>query len=397
MKTIYKVLIIVALLGVGGFALFYFFNRVTVPVPIEDQENILFPGFREIPEKTGTIVSTSTDEVVVSKFSDFPVFDFWVNYETKEVYYITNEGRVSVAKNGNDIDLNTQPLDVLNVIIPNTKGNKIIASFGDPQKPRWGIFDVIDGVWKPLPDGIASLAWGKDDSTLIGISEDGTTRALSSFDISKNPIKISTLIKDFRMRDVFFVSKNQDSLLIVEKASSLLKGRVWEFNTKNDTIKTTEKGTSGLMFLFSPLSEYALRFSNPSSLLVTDKNLEPVLPLFINTIPQKCGFGSVRMYCFVPQDREVLSKTTLPDDYFQNKLMSIDDLVSIDPETGESVTIITTGTEDFDPYDGKHIREAGSSVFFLNRYDNFVYEVRVPKDFYNNTQRNDANEPSPFN
>ncbi len=404
MKTAYKILIIVALLGVGGFALFYLFNKVEVPIPVEEGVGVLFPGFREIPEKSSQPeTGTSTESVVVSKLSDTPVFDFWINRDTNEVYSITNEGTVFVAKTGDDANLNTQPLDVLNSIVPNGKGNKVIASFGDPQRPRWGVFDVVDGFWKPLPDNISSLSWGADDDTLVGVSDDGTSNKLVLFDISKNPVRTTILEEDFRIKDVLFSWTEGDLFLIFEKPSSLVKGRVWEFNSKNKTLRTIESGKNGLSLIFSPAGNYALQFSNPNNLLVTDKKLEPVLPLFMTTLPEKCGFGEERLFCFVPQDADAFLKKTLPDDYLQKRVYSVDDLVAVEPESGESITLMESGTEEFDPYDGKHIQAVKGSVYFLNQYDNFVYEARIPESFYTTRESagplerfDETNEPLPF-
>lgn len=409
MKTWHKILIIVILLGIGIFALFYFFNKIAVPVPIEESQGVLFPGFEKNggTQGLGDVGSPSTEKTaVLSKISDVPVFDFWISKDTGELYYITNKGRIFSGKDGSDIDMNTQELSSLNMIIPSETGKKIIASFGDPQKPRWGVFDVVDGVWKPLSDKITSATWGKDEDTLIGTIQNEDGHSIAFFDISKNPVKSSVILKDFRIKDVSFSWKNPDSIMILERSSATIKGRLWEFNTKNLLVKQVDPGTSGLSFLWSASREYALRFSNPNNLLVLNGNLEPVNPLTVTSIPQKCGFSEDALYCFIPQDTDSFLEFSLPDDYFQNKFYSTDTLISINLETDKMETLLQSGAGNFSPIDGRHPRVHEGDVFFVNKYDWFVYRVHISEEGEGLEKSNEVNqneenqiynEPSPFN
>lgn len=407
MKTWQKIVVIILLLGIGVFALFYFFNKITVPTPVEDGESVLFPGFEKNDGTQGGAggeTVSETKKITLSKISDVTAFDFWISKDTGEIYYITDEGRIFSGKDGEDVNLNTQQLNALNSISPSTSGKKILASFGDPQKPRWGIFDVVDGVWKPLSEEITLLAWGKDEDTLVGVVESEKNYNLSSFDLSKNPIKATVIIKDFRMKDVSFVWKNPDSLFILERPSASIKGRLWEFNTKTAILKRIDPGTSGLTVLWNAARDHALRFANPNNLLVTNGSLEPLSPLTITTLPQKCGFGAQTLYCFTPQNEEQFLGYSLPDDYLQNKFYSTDTLVSINLSTDESETLFETGTGEFIPIDGWHPQENASSIFFVNKYDRFVYRADIsstentPKQNEPSQEINqENNEPSPFN
>jgi hypothetical protein len=95
---------------------------------------------------------------------------------------------------------------------------------------------------------------------------------------------------------------------------------------------------------------------------------------------------------------------SLPDDYLQNKFYSTDTLVSINLSTDESKTVFETGKGEFTPIDGWHPQGNNSSVFFINKYDHFVYRADISnvedaakQNEPSQETNQENNEPSPFN
>jgi len=80
------------------------------------------------------------------------------------------------------------------------------------------------------------------------------------------------------------------------------------------------------------------------------------------------------LYCAVPRDQATLSYYDLPDAYEQNQIFTSDDLYRVDTTTGHIDTLFSDQAQNFDMTD---VSIVGSSAFFVNRYDQKLYAVRI--------------------
>lgn len=373
MKPLYKILIALGtliLLGAAGYFIWWLF--IAQPMPTETPASDVLPG-----DVTGNAPSTSTASQgsaypVIRSLSDNAVFNYWRVGETGEIYYLTPEGRVYAVKEGPDLEISKQTISALNRVEPSRDGRRLLASFGNPLAPQWGIFDTADSVWRPLPSQITNAGWGRTSSELVATVVSGNDTNLSFVDIAKTPPTYTVLVRDFRIEDAVFSLLNQNELLIVEKPSAEYAGNAWRFNFANRAFTRAFAPAQGLTIAVSPSGAATYLFETIEEFSIGDAAFANRLTGLFTTLPSKCADYASTTYCFVPQNPP--SKTVLPDDYFMRKFYSIDSLYRVDLATGAIDLIVLAGEQEYDA-DSVHATE--NALYFINRYDNLLYKLEI--------------------
>ncbi|MFH0712267.1 MAG: hypothetical protein V2A55_00180 [Candidatus Jorgensenbacteria bacterium] len=365
MKLIFKILIIILVLAVLGLAIYLIFGGN------DEVGEAPEPGTEEEPTEAAT-----PEESALKKISDNPVFDFWVNKSTKEIFYLTLDGKVVGAKNGPDLEISEQTIDALNFIEIGPGGKRVLAAFGDPQTPQWGIFDVVDGVWRPLPADIMKAVWGGSDEKLIVTVKSGNDLNLSEADITKTPPSYKVIIRDFRLKDVKMTYLPENRIIISEPPSASYAASLWQLDLKSLALSTLVAPEEGLYVSWSDDKKSAFFSGSDSGFSVLDENLRIEIPRPFDTLPGKCAADSSKIYCFVPQS--LPAGVSLPDDYLTKKFFSIDDLLVLEIDNYDEVEkILTSNSAGVSAIDAKNPRISGDKLYFINRYDNNLYELAL--------------------
>lgn len=372
MKPLYKVFVgisIVILLGGGIYFIWWLFlDEAAPPIPssgVVPEGNV---GF-STPTSTSPISNASTP--LPRGISDRPIFDYWTVPETGEIYYLTPEGMVFAVKEGPDLEISRQSMTALNHAEPSSDGRRLLVSFGNPSSPQWAVFDTVDSIWRPLPREITNAGWGRTSSELVVTMTSGNDYNLSFVDISKSPFSYTIIVRDFRLTDVRFSTLSNGTILIAERPSSLFDGGVWSLNPATRALSLMLAPTKGRAIKVEP-KENVSYLGATEGFSVADGTLQNAFrPFLYNTFPDKCAASASTTYCFVPQN--ATSKTKLPDDYLMRTFYSIDALYSISHETSE-ITPISVGEGAFD---ASRVRANGSTVYFINRYDSFLYKLEI--------------------
>lgn len=363
MKPIYKILIIIGVIAVVGLGIYFGWQALTARAPL--------------PEEPANGSSQQTEPAVaggglsLQKISDNPAFDFWL-LPSGTVAYLGLDGRVFNAETGRDTLLSNQTVNALNRAVLSPDGQKILASFGDPRQPQWGIFDLIDRIWRPLPTQIISAAWTNDPGNLVGFtrSEDNRNN-LSLIDAAKNPPAISTLISDINLADVKLAWQNPNQVAVIEKPAADYVARVWLINTTSREIQLLLGPEEGLTVNFADQEGgYFVLSKSRDGLLIANATSTS---FFFKTLPEKCGLSKAVAYCFVPAD--IPTTVNLPDDYYTKKFRPVDGLYSYNTGSSQTRKIFTSGAGPFPAVDGFHPQVKDNKIYFLNRYDGFVYEL----------------------
>ena len=85
-----------------------------------------------------------------------------------------------------------------------------------------------------------------------------------------------------------------------------------------------------------------------------------------------CGLkDSINIYCAVPQSWP--DWATLPDDYYKNAFLTIDDLWKINTETGEK-NLVLQGIGDISNLD---MNSNNNSLIFISRNSRFLYQLKL--------------------
>jgi len=369
MRPIIKIILIIIILITAGFVIYFIWQKIFQPLkpPIES------------PTPTSTpIVTPPGADLKLKKLSDVPVFDYALS-EAGEIFYFSETGKVLNAKEGSDIEISSQTIDALNSIETAPGNQKVLASFGNPNEPAWGIFDLIDKVWRPLPQEILKATWGAKDTELIALAKNGNKISLNFIDLLKNPPAQKTIIENLKLKDINLLFKAPQTLYLIEKPSAQYLGRLWQLDLKNLTFNLLIRPEPGLMFKWSTDRSLAFKFNSPDNFLILDQNLNPLIPPTFMTLPEKCTFETKNknIYCFVPD--EIPIDVILPDDYLMKHFHSTDDLFVLNRETEITSKILSSGNEIISPIDAKNPQFLNNSLYFINRFDNHLYKLELPE------------------
>lgn len=375
MKSIIKIVLVAASVLIVGAVVFLAWGRLTrtgTPPAVPDGAPALSvpAGLIPSPFEQGGAATTTLERI-----SDRPVFDFWIVPETRAVYYLTPRGEVHQAEQGADTPVSQQALGPLTRVETSPKRDRVLASFGDPQAPSWGVFDVIDGVWRPLPREILTATWNNTGDTLIGIMETGGGRTLVTIDLTAAPAAPKTVMGGFAFNDVRLMRHATDTLFVIERASARVDGRVWELNTKTLNFSLLFTPESGLLFEHSDDGAFFFK-STASGFSILTPALQETAPVFFSTPPSKCTAYSEIVFCFVPGN--IPPAVTLPDDYLMRAYYSVDELYKISTANGDIQKLFSSNTSALPPLDGIHPRVSDDKMlYFINRYDGLLYRTRI--------------------
>ncbi|MEK7464349.1 MAG: hypothetical protein AAB617_01070 [Patescibacteria group bacterium] len=375
MKRIYKISIIsgIALILIVGI---YFVSRSFLtpkPVPSPEVSGTPLPT---APGNNGSDTTTApgTDgkTLALKKLSEEEVFDFGVVQASGEIFYLTPTGKVLSAKDGPDLEISGQNVNALNHIELSPRDQKFLVSFGDPKRPQWGIFDLIDKIWRPLPIEITNAAWGVDNDKLIASIKKTNEYNLSEVDLTKSPPTYKIIIRDFRMKDVELSYSGNQKLIIKERPSASYEGRAWQLDLKTGSFNLVVPPERGLIIGWARDGSTAFKFS-ALSFYTLGLNLASAIKTDFVTLPEKCDAVLEVGFCFVPQNLTL--RNVLPDDYFSKEFFSIDALIQFDVISGLSQEILRSGEGNVVALDAKNPKVFRNKIYFINRYDNNLYEL----------------------
>lgn len=378
MKIFLRIFVFLVIAAGSVWAFFYVLKGISIPTlpEIEDIVPIKIGSAPETSSPTNTGESETNlgtpalpeDKNAITRISNGSVFDYAI-ISDQEIYYFSDAGKVFQARLDGDVAIMDQELGSLNSVTQSPQGGRALVAWGDPKKPSWNIYDLLDKAWRPLPKDIVLAAWGVNDETLIAISEKENTRTLQKISLARNAITPSTVFANFGMRDISFHALDTDTLAILDRPSAFHAGNLYTLNTRTLAMKRIIRETNGLSASF--LSSFWLIFSSPEKITLAKNGGEVIRDLAFRTIPQKCG-GGKEIYCFAP--RELPEGTILPDDIFKNKFYSVDALYRV-RENGESELLFESGQGEVPEFDGHSLRATNDYVYFINKHDRALYRV----------------------
>jgi len=116
----------------------------------------------------------------------------------------------------------------------------------------------------------------------------------------------------------------------------------------------------------------------PKKFQILDHELASVVFTPAPTIPEKCDGVEARIFCFAPIVFPPFSFTnTFAEDYAKGSVYTLDKFLVLDAVSGETTQLFTSGIGEIPQIDARSVRAAGNTVYFVNRYDNGLYELRL--------------------
>jgi hypothetical protein len=385
-KRIIQISFLVVVIAFFGWLFFYLSGQKFSSVSLPEIGDIVPIQIGQAPQtpaqinKNGVESATSTADVLfpedapLIKISNGEIFDYSV-LPNGEIYYLSTDGRVFQAKQGGDEVVSEQKLDSLNKFQRTNDGKRGLVSFGNPQNPEWSVYDFSDKSWRPLPKNIKNLAWGQNNDTLVGVSEENGKRSLIQINLAKNTPQVTTLTTNFNFYDISFIYATKDLIFFIEKPSAYYQGGLYSYGIKNKDVRLVfEKGFGLIVRIFNDIVG-GMKFISPNSVTLITTKGESKKDIILQTLPEKCAPSSGLLYCFAAA--QMPEKTILPDDYYKNKFNSIDYLYQIDPKTGDQKVTWQSGVGDAPVIDGANILPLEKYIYFVNRYDRALYRLNM--------------------
>lgn len=383
MKSYIKIALVAIIILIIGLIIYFVWSALATPAP---ETSIPVPGGSSLPAASSTSSETGNQiregnqpgngetPLTLVKISENQVFDFWTDIQTKEIYYLNPEGRIFSGKNGPDLEISRQSLNAPNSIEISPNGQRVLAAFGDPRLPQWGIFDVIDESWRPLPDNILKTTWGENSDILVGFVKNGANINLSSINLAQSQPVYKIISKDLRFEDISLELLSPQNLAISENPSVDYLGRIWNLNLKDLSLSQMFSPENGLIMKLSTDKKIIFVFSPANGFRILNAaNLGLATPVPFSTLPSKCSPDSSIVYCFVPEN--LPENTVMPDDYFQKKIHTNDVLYKIDIPNDEVSRVSFLGNAG--SIDAKNPVVNAGNLFFINLYDNSLYSLAI--------------------
>ncbi|GEM_PF-987591 len=401
MKLDYKKIIITLLIVIVlGVIVYFIWGGITGPEALPTESSSSTPpgdgsslppvGTSTGGDSQGNTITFPAESDPLFRVSDQPVSGYWIDPQTDGIFYLDAGGRVLlVNKNegGDDTEIIKQGVGVLNTLEVGPNSQKVLAAFGDPRSPQWGIFDDVDQTWRPLPSTILNATWGSDNGTLYGVVQNGSVPALALIDTSKGDISIKTLIKDFRFHDAQLSYLFPSTLLVQEKGSSFYPSRVWKIDTKDLSIHQIFGQTNGLSLKPDGEGDVFFSFYKNVFQILNPQTLSAYTPIPFLTLPEKCTLGGAIAYCFVPKS-ENFKTSVLPDDYLKQKIFTLDAFFEVNLLNGGIVSTDLPKTVNNGLFDATLPKFSKGFLYFINRYDGFLYALNLTSDQFSEAGQN---------
>lgn len=311
--------------------------------------------------------------------NDEPVFDYWINNKTNEIYYITENGEISaVTVTGEKRSTGSRATGFLSYIKPSADGSLLLIALGNPQSQAFAIYNTANKTWLGLPNGTTAAAWDPLlNDKLAYIKDNGQISRLNLFTVSSG--KSQELLR-IAQKDIELEWILPDIIYFKERPSVKYNSSVWSYDIKTRLIKTVVKEENGLMIKWGKAGDIGLKLSG-GNLSLIDRNNRFLGTINLKTIPLECIFNSTLLYCAAPSNQQTAVAANLPDAYLKKGgSFKIDGLYSMNltnlSQRSQSsiIPVFNSEVENF-PLEIEHLEIKDGELIFINRVDNRIYKL----------------------
>ncbi|OGD68994.1 hypothetical protein A3I18_02040 [Candidatus Campbellbacteria bacterium RIFCSPLOWO2_02_FULL_35_11] len=384
-------ILILAIIGIGGFYFFYPKDQVSQDDFSGSKTGFIFGIFGGGDENTGDEIGSSTPITIgderplmkLRKISDTPTAGFVV-FENKDKETMI---RYTEKATGHVFEANTKNSTterVSNTTIPRiqdaiwvNKDSSVLRYLDDDGTIRSFYAKVvenksesetdaegkIEGVF--LRDSIADLIpYGSDKILSFMVGENSSNLVVSDLNGGNGFEIFNSSFKDWLVQ-----KPKQGIVALNTKPASVSNGYLYFLNTNNGSLDKILGGFAGMTSLVSPDAEkviYAENISNSVYFIDENKTEE----LVISTLPEKCVWNndSTIIYCGVPK---TFSKSEYPDSWYQGIISFSDNIFEVNVVEGYEIALISPEKFSGEPVDV--IKPAldlkNEFLFFVNKKD----------------------------
>ncbi len=365
MKKISKIILIigvVAIIGTLGYLGWrYFFGKT-------------------INQKTAINQSATAIFPVPKKLSEDQIFDYWVNKNTGDIYYLAHDGQISkIDSSGQVQHLESKAMGLISSVKASNDGSSILVEFGYPQAPTFALHNLVNKTWQSLPQGTVAAAWDpKSSNRLIYLKDSGPTSRIYFYTPANQK---SAEILRLAQKDLDLDWALPELIYFKERPSSEYASSLWSYNLKTKLFKIVARDENNLSIKWGTAGLNGIKLSG-GQLSVIDNNNSYLAKIDLKTLPAKCTFAELYVYCAAPSDPTAISQTTFPDDYLKKSFNAPDDIYQIYilgvTSQGSLLSVryfdsLLTGST----ISADHLEIQKNRLIFINRLDSKLYSLTL--------------------
>ncbi len=343
-------------------------------------------------QKEGGSLPVKTVEQKFGVIAQNQVLDFFVDKDNNAVI-VQPDGQIMKIVKGEASALSSVQINNLIQTEFSYDGKKIIASFGDKERPQYSVFDTTSKSWSPLDQNIYSATWSPNDYQIAYVANKGDAKVLAILDLGNIKAKAKELAtlyaEDLHPRWI-----SSDQIILETNSGTFSTGLSLRFDISKKLFTQIVPERAGLRTIWDKSSKFGLVFVAGNNLrggelAISDTGGNLLHRLSFLTLPSKCSFYSAVpaqaqstssaaqvsfLACAIPRNADALKISRLPDAYEQKMVYSTDDFYKIDLASGDVSEIFK------DPslaLDTDKVKIFNGTLFFVNRFDERLYAVSL--------------------
>lgn len=326
----------------------------------------VFPGSQKIGIGAEGNMENKLAGPKLKSLTTDPIFDYWVNSKTGDVYYLNEAGQVLKKSGETETVVNSQTVPRLNQVTASFDGTYALAKFNYPNFPTFSIFNTVTNSWQPLPEKTIAAAWSPNTQEIAYLDD----KALRILNVTTQ--KTQEIVKMNQKELVLHWRTDSKILLSVTPEST---SKILALNLKNKTLEPFLE-EAGVSIQWAKDDRLGIKLNhvngtNQTSLIDTNGTILSTFTFI--TLPSKCAISENKIYCAVPKN--VPENTKLPEDYYKRAVYFDDVLYLIDLSTG-GYSEITTENPNL-TIDAEHLEIQNNALLFKNRLDGKLYSLAL--------------------
>ena len=335
-----------------------------------------------------------------------PVTDYFVDSKNT-VFIIQPDGKVLTIAGSVQTSLSSQTIDgdLIRASF-SADGKKVLAVFGKTIAPQTSVFDIAAKRWDPLSIDVKEPVWSPTGTKIAFLSANSSEfGVLATLDLAQAKPTAQPVTRVYA-QDIVLSWPAAETVVLTERGSAYAKSSVWRVDVKNKAVTTLVDALLGASAAWTPDISWGVLFTgnrayHGGAMSLVDGGGDIKKQLDIVTFPEKCVFTQIdipvvatstatstpkqaakpqapkterthTLFCGFPKNIAELNLLPQPDAYRQRKVYTDDYFYKIDVKSG-TITDVSPPSEYV--LDGTNLKVFGKNLFFVNRYDNYLYSL----------------------
>lgn len=370
-------IILIAIIFLVAVGIFFVVRGLTSAPAVQDQPAGNGDAVGLTPQGSGQDGTNGAEPVARTSRA---IMSYWVDAADRTVYYITTEGQLyRIPPSGTEERLSLS-LESVSAVYPSPKTPEAIVAAG-ANTAFYSVINPVTGNRTFLPRDTIAAAWSPDAKSIAVLRSPSVpdSRTPAGLYLVSLPRYNVSLLAPLTILDPVMRWVNQSEILVGSAADPSITTPWFAYSTSARTFRSLGLPPYQAAHINTLTKDYFLftggqaRGELASGLFGTARST--VTPLTFVTLPEKCIASGGMLYC------AVLNPAPLTADklrsYLQRGWYSSDRIIRR-PLAGNSPSNIVFNSVWSDTaFDAKDLTVIGSTLLFINKYDNKLYSLAL--------------------